>query len=434
MSKKEIIKSIRGMNDVLPDDSNLWQYLEGILRDLTKQYSYQEIRFPIVESTDLFKRSVGEATDIVEKEMYTFQDRNGDSLTLRPEGTAPCVRAGIQHSLFYQGPQRLWYLGPMFRHERPQAGRYRQFYQFGMEAIGFSDPLIEFELLAFCQKLWQKLGLENVTLEINSLGDNVTRTKFQNDLVDFLNQNKNKLDADCIRRLDTNPLRILDSKNKDVQDLLENAPNILEYLDESSKNYFKEVCSLLDILEIKYNINQKLVRGLDYYTNIVFEWTTSELGSQGTICAGGRYDNLVEDLGGSSTPSVGFSIGMERILLLLQKQLENNNLQEKLDKPVDIFIIHSGDKAKIKSLEIAEYIRNENNNIKVRLNIGGGSFKSQFKKADKSLAKVAFVIGDDEVENNKVTVKFLRDNIEQKVLVVNEFINELDKFIQNFYQ
>jgi len=429
MSKKEIIKSVRGMNDILPDESNLWQYLEGILRDLTKQYSYQEIRFPIVESTDLFKRSVGEATDIVEKEMYTFQDRNSDSLTLRPEGTAPCVRAGIQHSLFYQGSQRLWYLGPMFRHERPQAGRYRQFYQFGMEAIGFNDPLIEVELLAFCQNLWQKLELKNVTLEINSLGDNATRAKYQEDLVHFLNQNKDKLDSDCIRRLDTNPLRILDSKNQDMQALLEKAPNILNYLDESSKKYFEEVCSLLDSLNIKYNINQKLVRGLDYYTNIVFEWTTNELGSQGTICAGGRYDNLVEDLGGSSTPSIGFSIGMERILLLLQKQLETNNLQEKLDNTVDIFIIHSGDKAKIKSLEIAENIRNINEKIKVRLNIGGGSFKSQFKKADKSLAKVAFVIGDDEVSKNEIAVKFLRDNVEQKNLA----IDKLDRFLkENF--
>tara|TARA_R110000868_G_scaffold235421_3_gene489373 strand:- start:6124 stop:7416 length:1293 start_codon:yes stop_codon:yes gene_type:complete len=430
MSKKDIINSVRGMNDVLPDESILWQYLENILLNLTKQYSYQEVRFPIVESTDLFKRSVGEATDIVEKEMYTFEDRNGDSLTLRPEGTAPCVRLGVQHSLFYQGSCRLWYLGPMFRHERPQAGRYRQFYQFGMEAIGFDDPLIEVELLAFCKKLWQKLDLENISLEINSLGSNETRAKYQDELVKYLNQNKDKLDEDCLRRLKTNPLRILDSKNKDVKSLLEQAPTILDYLDKDSENYFKQVCELLDNLKIDYNINPKLVRGLDYYTNIVFEWTTDELGSQGTICAGGRYDNLVEDLGGNATPSVGFSIGMERLLLLLQKQVENNQLSEKLESPADIYIIHTGEQAKIKSLELAEIIRDINSSIKVRLHIGAGSFKSQFKKADKSCASIAFILGDDEVMNNKISIKFLREKADQQVIDISNLDTFLEKNIK----
>ncbi|VAW67576.1 Histidyl-tRNA synthetase, partial [hydrothermal vent metagenome] len=407
MSKKQQsnkINCIRGMHDILPAQTPLWQFFESRVRTLLQNYAYSEIRMPLVESTDLFCRSIGEVTDIVEKEMYTFEDRNGDSLTLRPEGTASCVRAGIQHGLFHNQQQRLWYMGPMFRHERPQKGRYRQFHQVGVETYAMSGPDIDAELILLTARLWKQLGLENIRLEINTLGSAESRRTYRDVLLAYLNKHIDILDEDSLRRLESNPLRILDSKNPAMQSMIDAAPSLLDHLDEESSLHFSQLTAILDNAGIKYVINTRLVRGLDYYCKTVFEWVTDALGAQGTVCAGGRYDGLVEQLGGRATPAAGFAMGVERLLLLLE------DAGQQVDNAADIFVILQGDKAQLEGLSIVEAMRNELPDICVQTNCGGGSFKSQMKKADKSAAKIALILGEDEMLNGLVGIKFLRES------------------------
>ena len=413
---KSSLQAIRGMNDILPEQTPYWQYVENTFRQLMQSYGYQEIRMPIVENTALFKRSIGEVTDIVEKEMYTFEDRNGDSLTLRPEGTACCVRAAMQHGLLHNQIQRLWYTGPMFRHERPQKGRYRQFHQFGVETFGLAGPDIDAELILMSNRLWQLLGMsDDVTLELNSLGSSAAREEYKDVLVKYFESHQSELDEDSQRRLHTNPLRILDSKNPDMQKLNENAPKLIDHLDEESKSDFEILCKTLDDAGVSYKINPRLVRGLDYYSKTVFEWVTDKLGAQGTVCAGGRFDGLVEQLGGKATPAIGFALGLERLIELLEipedVQCDNN---------LDAYLVLVGDKALAIGMPLAEKWRNEIAGLKLQVNCGGGSIKSQMKKADKSGAKFAFILGDDELEKNIVTVKYLRERKEQEVIGLDE--------------
>ncbi len=404
------IQAIRGMNDCLPTQTPVWQFVESRIRDLVNSYHYHEIRTPIVESTDLFKRSVGEATDIVEKEMYVFEDRNGDSLALRPEGTACAVRAGTQHGLLYNQQQRLWYMGPMFRHERPQKGRYRQFHQFGAEAFGFAGPDIDVEMILMGARLWKAFGIsDQVELQLNSLGSAEARASYKEKLVAYLNQHIDQLDEDSKRRLSTNPLRVLDSKDQQTQAIVANAPKLLDHLDEESAQHFSLLCERLDSLGIKYTVNPALVRGLDYYNRTVFEWVTTLLGAQGTICAGGRYDSLVEQLGAKATPAVGFAMGIERLVLLVESmQLEAivNN--------ANVYITAMGDAAAKAALTLAESLRDEFSFLKVQLHCGGGNFKKQLKKADASGAELAIVIGETEAENNTFGVKWLRKDAAQQ--------------------
>jgi len=389
---------------------------------LLARYGYREIRFPILEQTELFKRSIGEVTDIVEKEMYTFEDRNGDSLTLRPEGTASCVRACDQNGLLHNQVQRLWYAGPMFRHERPQKGRLRQFHQIGVETFGLNGPDIDAELILLSARLWQQLGISDaLTLELNSIGNSESRGRYRQALVDYLSQYKDQLDADSQRRLDTNPMRILDSKVPETQALLSDAPLLSDYLDDASKAHFDGLCARLDAAGLSYTLNPKLVRGLDYYGLTVFEWTTTALGAQGTVCAGGRYDGLVQQLGGKATPAVGFAMGLERLCLLLET-LEA--LPE--SKPLaDVYIIANGEACEIRALSLAESLRDALPAVKVVLNCGGGSFKSQFKKADKSGAAVAVVLGEDELANEQVTVKVLRGEPNQQQLAISDLAEHI---------
>ncbi len=410
------------MNDILPEDSPLWQYLESTVAALLARYGYREIRFPILEQTELFKRSIGEVTDIVEKEMYTFEDRNGDSLTLRPEGTASCVRACDQNGLLHNQVQRLWYAGPMFRHERPQKGRLRQFHQIGVETFGLNGPDIDAELILLSARLWQQLGISDaLTLELNSIGNSESRGRYRQALVDYLSQYKDQLDADSQRRLDTNPMRILDSKVPETQALLSDAPLLSDYLDDASKAHFDGLCARLDAAGLSYTLNPKLVRGLDYYGLTVFEWTTTALGAQGTVCAGGRYDGLVQQLGGKATPAVGFAMGLERLCLLLET-LEA--LPE--SKPLaDVYIIANGEACEIRALSLAESLRDALPAVKVVLNCGGGSFKSQFKKADKSGAAVAVVLGEDELANEQVMVKVLRGEPNQQQLAISDLAEHI---------
>jgi histidyl-tRNA synthetase len=405
------IQAIRGMNDCLPEHSGVWQWVEDAIREVVASYGYQEIRTPIVESTDLFKRSIGEVTDIVEKEMYTFADRNDDSLTLRPEGTASVVRAGNEHGLLYNQQQRLWYLGPMFRHERPQKGRYRQFHQFGVEVFGLPGPDIDVEVIALSARLWKKLGIaDEVTLQINSLGSNQARADYRDALVAFLTERKSELDEDSLRRLVTNPLRVLDSKNPQVQASIKDAPSLLDYLDEDSRQHFQLLCERLDRLGIKYQINPRLVRGLDYYNRTVLEWVTDSLGAQGTVCAGGRYDGLVEQLGGKATQGVGFAVGIERLVLMLQaKEIAKN-----ISSPVDVYVTAMGDNVELYALQVAEALRDQLPGLKIQSHFGGGNFKKQMKRADKSGATLALVLGESELQENLVTVKYLRDNKPQQ--------------------
>ena len=414
------------MNDILPDNSPTWHYLESCLREITDSYGYSEIRMPIVENTQLFCRSIGEVTDIVEKEMYTFVDKGEDSLTLRPEGTASCVRAGIQHGLLYNQQQRLWYMGPMFRRERPQKGRYRQFYQFGIETFGFNGPDIDVEVIALSARLWNKLGLENVELQVNSLGSNQAREAYKEKLVSYFQENIEALDADSQRRLSSNPLRILDTKNPAMKEVVENAPKLMQHLDDESKTHFEQLCQKLEILGIDYVINPNLVRGLDYYNRTVFEWVTTELGAQGTICAGGRYDGLVEQLGGQATFGCGFAMGLERIILLLQNQPE---FKDKLSAKTDVYLCTLGELAENAGLMIAEKIRNQLPGIKMQLHCGGGNFKKQLKKADRSEAKLALILGEDEVNNQTITVKYLRDKTEQKNIAQSEICAQLETML-----
>ncbi len=401
------IQSIRGMHDILPHQTAIWQYFEQTVRDTVQAYGYNEIRMPVLEPTDLFCRSIGEVTDIVEKEMYTFNDRNGDSLTLRPEGTASCVRAGIQHGLLHNQQQRLWYMGPMFRHERPQKGRYRQFHQIGVETFGMQGPDIDVELILMTARLWKNLGLRDIRLELNTLGSNEARAAYREVLVTYLEQYRDQLDEDSLRRLGTNPLRILDSKNPAMQDIIESAPRLMDYLDDESREHFEQLKMMLNKAGIVFTVNTRLVRGLDYYCKTVFEWVTDQLGAQGTVCAGGRYDGLVSQLGGRETPAAGFAMGIERLLALLEDQ----GFQHQ--DTVEVFMALQGEKAQIEGLFLSERIRDQWPELKMMVNCGGGSFKAQMKKADKSGATLALILGDDEATNNVISVKHLRQQIDQ---------------------
>ena len=421
------IQAIRGMNDCLPGETNKWQMVEDVLRRVAGNYGYAEIRMPIVESTALFKRSIGEVTDIVEKEMYTFDDRNGDSLTLRPEGTASCVRAGNQNGLLYNQEQRLWYMGPMFRHERPQKGRYRQFHQFGIESFGFASADMDAEIIMLSARLWRELGInEFVTLELNSLGSNEDRAKYRDALIEFLTKHHDILDEDSKRRMLTNPLRVLDSKNKDVQALLVDAPKLSEYLSEESVEHFTTLRNRLDAVGIKYVINERLVRGLDYYNRTVFEWVTDSLGSQGTVCAGGRYDGLVEQLGGKGTPGVGFALGIERLVLMLTELEKLENIRA----TTDVYLVMVGENAEVAGLQLAEQWRNDVSNIRIQSHCGGGKFNKQMKRADKSGAEIAIILGDTEVEQSMATIKYLRENKEQQSVSFNEMTAVLTDLIK----
>jgi histidyl-tRNA synthetase len=387
------------MNDILPDVTPYWQAVEKTLKDVLAGYGYQEIRFPIVEKTELFCRSIGEVTDIVEKEMYTFADRNGDNLTLRPEGTAGCVRAAMENGLLNQ-TQRLWYMGPMFRHERPQKGRYRQFHQIGVEAYGFSGPDIDAEMILMTARLWKRLGLTGVTLQINSLGSTQARLAYRDTLVGYYEAHKDELDEDSQRRLYSNPLRILDSKNPAMQALNDAAPKLLEHLDEESKADFAALCATLDNAGISYEINPRLVRGLDYYGKTVFEWVTSHLGSQGTVCAGGRYDGLVAQLGGKAATAIGFAIGLERLIALLEATEALPEISG-----VDVYLVAVGEAAAKQSLLLAEQLRDQIPGIKLITHCGGGSFKNQFKRADRSGARWTLILGEDEIAKQVIGVK-----------------------------
>ena len=395
----ESIRSVRGMNDILPDVTPYWQSVEATLNSVLSSYGYQEIRFPIVEKTALFSRSIGEVTDIVEKEMYSFEDRNGDGLTLRPEGTAGCVRAAMQNGLIHQ-TQRLWYMGPMFRHERPQKGRYRQFHQIGVEAYGFTGPDIDAEMILMTARLWKQLGLTGVTLQINSLGSTEARLAYRDVLIAYFEAHQAQLDEDSQRRLQTNPLRILDSKNPEMQKLNEGAPKLLEHLDEVSAQEFKALCERLDQAGIAYEVNSRLVRGLDYYGKTVFEWVTDQLGSQGTVCAGGRYDGLVSQLGGKGATAIGFAVGIERLIALLEA---TNALPE--IKGMDAYIVAVGEAAAKQAPILAEQLRDQIPDFKLITHCGGGSFKSQFKQADRSGARWTLILGEDEISQQVVSVK-----------------------------
>ncbi|TVP52643.1 MAG: histidine--tRNA ligase [Halomonadaceae bacterium] len=411
------LQAIRGMNDILPDQTPAWQFLERRVADVLVRYGYQEIRMPILEQTELFKRTIGEVTDIVEKEMYTFADRNGDSLTLRPEGTAGCVRAAEQHGLLFNQVRRLWYTGPMFRHERPQKGRYRQFHQIGVECFGMNGPDIDAEVLLLTARLWQALGLtDEVTLQLNSLGSAADRQRYREALLEYLQQHQEQLDEDSQRRMATNPLRILDSKNPQTQALLSDAPALADYIDQDSRDHFQGLCALLDKAGLAYTVNPRLVRGLDYYGKTVFEWVTDRLGAQGTVCAGGRYDGLVEQLGGRATPAVGFAMGIERLILLLQTC---EVLPESATADADIYLMTMGDEAFGYGLALAETLRDALPERVIINHCGGGSFKSQMKKADRSGARLAIIIGDQEMTAQTPTVKDLRQGGEQQPIAVS---------------
>lgn len=416
------IQAIRGMNDLSPTDSPLWQWIEEQVRETLASYGYAEIRSPILESTNLFARGVGEETDIVSKEMFTFKDRDDESLTLRPEGTAGCVRAAIEHGWIYNQEQRLWYIGPMFRYERPQKGRYRQFHQAGVEIFGIANPEADAELILLTARLWEKLGIrEHVSLQLNSIGSLDARKKYNEALVAFLNQHIDVLDEDCKRRLTTNPLRILDTKNEQIQAVLNNAPKLHDYLDDEAKTHFAQVCQILDQMGVKYEINQKLVRGLDYYNKTVFEWVTTALGSQGTVCGGGRYDGLVEQLGGHATEGVGFAMGLERLVLLVQEV----NPTVALPRAVDIYVVHTGEGTTAKAFELAENVRSTFPQLRTMLHCSGGNFKKQFKRADKSGAKLALVLGESEVAEQTVVIKDLQGEVEQITVPQANLISEL---------
>ncbi|KKO59262.1 histidine--tRNA ligase [Serratia sp. TSA_130.2] len=410
------IQAIRGMNDYLPEETALWQRIEGTLKQVLGGYGYSEIRLPIVEQTPLFKRAIGEVTDVVEKEMYTFEDRNGESLTLRPEGTAGCVRAGIEHGLLYNQEQRLWYIGPMFRYERPQKGRYRQFHQLGAEVFGLQGPDIDAELILLTARWWKALGIaEHVKLELNSIGSLEARANYRDALVAFLEQHVEVLDEDCKRRMYSNPLRVLDSKNPEVQALLNDAPRLSEYLDEESRAHFAGLCELLAQAGIPYTVNERLVRGLDYYNRTVFEWVTTSLGAQGTVCAGGRYDGLVEQLGGRATPAVGFAMGLERLVLLVQAV----NPEFKAPSAIDVYVISSGAGTQSAAMRLAEQVRDAAPQLKLMTNYGGGNFKKQITRADKWGARIALILGESEVAEQQVVVKDLRSG-EQETLAQSE--------------
>lgn len=405
------------MNDLLPEKTPIWQHVEATVADVARRYGYREIRFPILEQTELFKRAIGEVTDIVEKEMYTFADRNDLSVTLRPEGTASCVRACEQNGLLYNQTQKVWYTGPMFRYEKPQKGRLRQFHQIGLEAYGFSGPDVDAELLILTARLWEELGIaEAVTLQINNLGTVEARARFREDLVAYLNTHFESLDSDSQRRLATNPLRILDSKAPATQAILADAPNLLDYLPESSQQHFATLKALLDAAGIAYEVNPRLVRGLDYYSDTVFEWVTTKLGAQGAVCAGGRYDALVEQLGGRPTPAIGFAMGLERLVLLLE---ELDVVPPGISQVADVYLVAVGDVLP-QALVWAESLRTDLPYLRLVTNMGGGGLKNQMKKADKSGASLALILGEDEVAQGRITVKPLRTGDEQQQVAVEQ--------------
>ncbi len=423
MSSNETLQAVRGMNDILPDEAELWLWFEEVVRDWLHSYGYRNIRMPMVEPTALFKRAIGEATDIVEKEMYSFEDSlNGDQLTLRPEGTASCVRAVLQHNLLYNAPQRLYYSGQMFRHERPQKGRYRQFHQYGVEALGYAGPDIDAEQILMCARLWKKLGLRDVSLQLNTLGDADSRHRHRAKLISYFERHKDVLDEEAQRRLHSNPLRILDSKNPAMQELIVAAPRLMDELEEDALRHFDEVQAILKRHDVPFEINTRLVRGLDYYNRTVFEWVTTHLGAQGTICAGGRYDGLVEQIGGKPAPATGFAMGVERLLALLQ---DDGMALPKAE--VDVYVVHQGELASQLASRAAEQLRD--GDLRVVLHCGGGSFKSQMKKADSSGARVAVVIGEDEAQANEVSVKPMQGGEQVRVTVpeLNAIVNNLIK-------
>ncbi|MEL7291696.1 MAG: histidine--tRNA ligase [Pseudomonadota bacterium] len=412
------IQAIRGMNDCLPTQSPLWQKLENTVKNVISAYGYSEVRMPIVEETNLFSRAVGEETDVVSKEMYTFDDRNGDSLTLRPEGTAGCVRSCIQNSLINRDEQRVWYMGPMFRHERPQKGRYRQFHQCGVEVFGLNGPDVDAELIMMTARLWRELGIDkHVRLELNSIGSVEDRAEYRTALVAFLEKHVDILDDDSKRRMHTNPLRVLDTKNPEIQAVLGDAPRLSDYLGEESKQHFNGLCELLDAAGIEYTVNQRLVRGLDYYNRTVFEWITESLGAQGTVCGGGRYDGLVEQLGGKATPAVGFAMGLERLVLMLET-LELTDVR----RSVDVYMVTAGEGTMMVGLKLAESLREQIPGLRVMSHFGGGNFKKQFKRADKVGAAVALVLGENEVADGTVVLKDLiggsQDTLNQRDVIV----------------
>ena len=402
------------MHDILPSGMPAWQRLEQCIEDVFTSYGYEEIRVPVLEKTELFARAIGGATDVVEKEMYSFEDRNGDLLSLRPEGTAGVVRAALQNGLLYAGALRLWYQGPMFRRERPQKGRTRQFHQVGAEVFGAAGPDVDAELLLMCQRLWSELGLKDLRLELNSLGTAAERAGFRNELHAFLSGRKEKLDEDSIRRLDRNPMRIMDSKNPAIQELLLEAPSLEEHLGVESRQHFAGLRSLLDTLGVAYTVNPRLVRGLDYYSHTVFEWITDELGAQGTVCAGGRYDGLVEIQGGKPFPGVGFAMGLERLVELMQMQSESSRLAP------HVYLVMAGEGATEHGMQLAEQLRQAVKGLRVQINLGSGSFKSQFKRADRSAAALALVLGEDEIQRGVATIKHLRDESGQQQVPLDE--------------
>ena len=415
------IQAIRGMNDCSPTESPLWQWIEGQIRQILSSYGYSEVRMPIVESTPLFARAIGEVTDVVSKEMYTFWD-NDEQLTLRPEGTAGCVRAAIEHGWIYNNEQRLWYMGPMFRHERPQKGRYRQFHQAGVEVFGIATPEIDAELIILTARLWKALGIDqHVSLQLNSIGSLEARANYRSALVAFLENHQDLMSEEEKERLVKNPLRILDTKNQALQDVLDGAPKLLDYLDDESREHFAQLCGLLDAVGIQYEINPKLVRGLDYYNKTVFEWVTSALGAQGTVCGGGRYDGLVEQLGGHATSGVGFAMGLERLVLLVQEV--NKSIPVK--SAVDIYVVYQGEGTTLAAFQLAEKLRSELPHLSTMLHCSGGNFKKQFKRADKSGATLALVLGESEVQNNQVVVKHLLGAAEQQTIDVTNLIEHV---------
>jgi len=418
------ISAIRGMNDIYGEDAKAFNLVVETARSVMQQYGYHSVSLPIVEKTELFARSIGEVTDIVEKEMYTFEDRNGESLTLRPEGTAGCVRAMIENGLTYNQVQKVFYTGPMFRHERPQKGRYRQFHQFGVEVFGLSSVDVDAELIVLSARLWEKLGLENLELQINSLGSHAARAAYKDKLVNYLSEFQDQLDEDSKRRLHSNPLRILDTKNPDLFEIVAGAPKLLEHLDEASLEHFEKLKAYLDDLGIEYVVNPNLVRGLDYYNRTVFEWVTTELGAQGTVCAGGRYDGLVEQIGGKETPAVGFAMGIERLMALLIDKglLVGQNHPE-------VFMVLAGEAAERPGMVLAEQLREVG--LSVVMNCGGGSFKSQFKKADKSQASIALVLGENEVAQQQVAVKFLREDKAQELIQWDQLLDFVTQYFLN---
>jgi histidyl-tRNA synthetase len=412
--------AIRGMNDILPDESATWRLVESVVRQVIEAYGYREIRLPILERTEVFARAIGEATDIVEKEMYSFKDRNDESLTMRPEGTAGMVRAGITNGLFHNQRQKLWTVGPMFRYEKPQKGRYRQFHQFDVEAMGYEGPDIDAELIIMCARLWEKLGLGRLSLEINTLGMPDTRGKYRQELVRYFSAVKSQLDEDSIRRLEKNPLRILDSKNPDMQGLIAAAPVMIDHIDATSAAHFDGLKSLLDAADVPYTVNPRLVRGLDYYNLTVFEWITDALGAQGAVCAGGRYDGLVEKLGGKATPAIGWAMGVERLVGLYEACGGQAG-----EPSVDIYIVAAGKGAVDCGFVVAENLRDRIPGVKVELNLGGGSFKSQLKRADKSGAAYAVILGEDEVSRNEAGLKALRSSGDQVTVMLDQLAETL---------